>query len=128
MGVGPRGRVRQLAARGGAPAGGRRRRHHLRRPVPRRRPADARPPRRSGHQRYIYWPFLTSRRGPAPFGLRFWSFLLEGVDVVVADMLDLPFEQESFDLVIEKGTMVWNVHELLPFCVLQVILAQLCKY
>ena len=50
------------------------------------------------------------------------------MDVVVADMLDLPFEQESFDLVIEKGTMVWNVHELLPFCVLQVILAQLCKY
>ena len=60
--------------------------------------------------------------------MRFWSFLLEGVDVVVADMLDLPFEQESFDLVIEKGTMVWNVHELLPFCVLQVILAQLRKY
>ncbi|KAK8447839.1 hypothetical protein SEVIR_8G164400v4 [Setaria viridis] len=29
----------------------------------------------------------------------------KGVDVVVADMLDLPFEQESFDLVIEKGTM-----------------------
>uniref|UniRef100_A0A453B4B2 Methyltransferase domain-containing protein n=1 Tax=Aegilops tauschii subsp. strangulata TaxID=200361 RepID=A0A453B4B2_AEGTS len=28
-----------------------------------------------------------------------------GVDVVVADMLDLPFESESFDLVIEKGTM-----------------------
>uniref|UniRef100_A0A453B404 Methyltransferase domain-containing protein n=1 Tax=Aegilops tauschii subsp. strangulata TaxID=200361 RepID=A0A453B404_AEGTS len=27
------------------------------------------------------------------------------VDVVVADMLDLPFESESFDLVIEKGTM-----------------------
>jgi hypothetical protein len=24
----------------------------------------------------------------------------------VADMLDLPFERESFDLVIEKGTMV----------------------
>ena len=47
---------------------------------------------------------------------------------MVADMLDLPFEQESFDLVIEKGTMVWNVHELLPFCVLQVILAQLRKY
>ncbi|KAI4978590.1 hypothetical protein ZWY2020_015343 [Hordeum vulgare] len=36
-----------------------------------------------------------------------------GVDVVVADMLDLPFESEIFDLVIEKGTMVcvgdpWN--------------------
>ncbi|KAG8090673.1 hypothetical protein GUJ93_ZPchr0011g28405 [Zizania palustris] len=29
----------------------------------------------------------------------------KGVDVVVADMLDLPFEGESFDLVIEKGTM-----------------------
>ncbi|PUZ45230.1 hypothetical protein GQ55_8G205200 [Panicum hallii var. hallii] len=29
----------------------------------------------------------------------------KGVDVVVADMLDLPFEPESFDLVIEKGTM-----------------------
>uniref|UniRef100_A0A0E0F6I9 Methyltransferase domain-containing protein n=1 Tax=Oryza meridionalis TaxID=40149 RepID=A0A0E0F6I9_9ORYZ len=29
----------------------------------------------------------------------------EGVEVVVADMLDLPFERESFDLVIEKGTM-----------------------
>ncbi|KAK3120303.1 hypothetical protein QOZ80_9AG0685390 [Eleusine coracana subsp. coracana] len=28
-----------------------------------------------------------------------------GVEVVVADMLDLPFEHESFDLVIEKGTM-----------------------
>lgn len=28
------------------------------------------------------------------------------MDVVVADMLDLPFESESFDLVIEKGTMV----------------------
>jgi ubiquinone/menaquinone biosynthesis C-methylase UbiE len=28
------------------------------------------------------------------------------VDVVVADMLDMPFESESFDLVIEKGTMV----------------------
>lgn len=31
--------------------------------------------------------------------------LLAGVDAVVADMLDLPFEQESFDLLIEKGTM-----------------------
>jgi ubiquinone/menaquinone biosynthesis C-methylase UbiE len=30
----------------------------------------------------------------------------EGVEVVVADMLDLPFDRESFDLVIEKGTMV----------------------
>jgi ubiquinone/menaquinone biosynthesis C-methylase UbiE len=39
------------------------------------------------------------------------------VDVVVADMLDLPFEQGSFDLVIEKGTMVRNVHELVPSCV-----------
>ncbi|KAF8650956.1 hypothetical protein HU200_063644 [Digitaria exilis] len=29
----------------------------------------------------------------------------KGVDAVVADMLDLPFEPESFDLVIEKGTM-----------------------
>ncbi|BAT14458.1 Os11g0557700, partial [Oryza sativa Japonica Group] len=29
----------------------------------------------------------------------------EGVEVVVADMLDLPFDRESFDLVIEKGTM-----------------------
>ncbi|CAM0879107.1 unnamed protein product [Alopecurus aequalis] len=28
-----------------------------------------------------------------------------GVDVVVADMLDMPFQSESFDLVIEKGTM-----------------------
>ncbi|KAE8787730.1 hypothetical protein D1007_38336 [Hordeum vulgare] len=28
-----------------------------------------------------------------------------GVGVVVADMVDLPFESESFDLVIEKGTM-----------------------
>uniref|UniRef100_A0ACD5WWB7 Uncharacterized protein n=1 Tax=Avena sativa TaxID=4498 RepID=A0ACD5WWB7_AVESA len=28
-----------------------------------------------------------------------------GVDVVVADMLDMPFESDSFDLVIEKGTM-----------------------
>jgi hypothetical protein len=26
--------------------------------------------------------------------------------VLVADMLDLPFEPETFDLVIEKGTMV----------------------
>jgi ubiquinone/menaquinone biosynthesis C-methylase UbiE len=43
--------------------------------------------------------------------------LLAGVDVVVADMLDLPFEQESFDLVMEKGTMVRNVHELIPSCV-----------
>ncbi|KAJ1275881.1 hypothetical protein BS78_05G169800 [Paspalum vaginatum] len=47
----PRGRLRQLAARGGAAAGGRRRRHHLRRPLPRRRPADARPPRGAGHER-----------------------------------------------------------------------------
>jgi len=39
-----------------------------------------------------------------------------GVDVVVADMLDLPFEPESFDLVIEKGTMVCNVHNLVPSC------------
>ncbi|KAL6654811.1 hypothetical protein ACP70R_008276 [Stipagrostis hirtigluma subsp. patula] len=34
-----------------------------------------------------------------------------GVEVVVADMLDLPFERETFDLVIEKGTMdgdPWN--------------------
>uniref|UniRef100_A0A8I6YFV2 Methyltransferase domain-containing protein n=1 Tax=Hordeum vulgare subsp. vulgare TaxID=112509 RepID=A0A8I6YFV2_HORVV len=29
-----------------------------------------------------------------------------GVGVVVADMVDLPFESESFDLVIEKGTML----------------------
>ncbi|CAM0873792.1 unnamed protein product [Alopecurus aequalis] len=28
-----------------------------------------------------------------------------GVDVVVADMLDMPFESESFDLVVEKCTM-----------------------
>lgn len=34
------------------------------------------------------------------------AFALVGVEVVVADMLDLPFERESFDLVIEKGTMV----------------------
>jgi len=40
-----------------------------------------------------------------------------GVDVVVADMLDLPFEPESFDLVIEKGTMVHNVNDLAPSCV-----------
>ena len=40
-----------------------------------------------------------------------------GVDVVVADMLDLPFEPESFDLVIEKGTMVHIVHNLVPSCV-----------
>ena len=44
--------------------------------------------------------------------------LLAGVDVVVADMLDLPFEQESFDLVIEKGTMVHDFHELVPSCIL----------
>lgn len=44
----------------------------------------------------------------APFGLRILALCLlsTGVDVVVADMLDLPFEPESFDLVIEKGTMV----------------------
>lgn len=43
--------------------------------------------------------------------------LLAGVDAVVADMLDLPFEQESFDLLIEKGTMVCNVNEFVPSCV-----------
>lgn len=31
---------------------------------------------------------------------------LAGIKVVVADMLDLPFDSESFDIVIEKGTMV----------------------
>jgi hypothetical protein len=42
-----------------------------------------------------------------PFGFEnFGPLLPAGVDVVVADMLDLPFEPESFDLVIEKGTMV----------------------
>jgi SAM-dependent methyltransferase len=46
-----------------------------------------------------------------------WLLLPAGVDVVVADMLDLPFEPESFDLVIEKGTMVHNVHDLVPSCV-----------
>ena len=35
-------------------------------------------------------------------------------DVVVADMLDLPFESESFDLVIEKGTMVCVLQTLMP--------------
>ncbi|OAY68235.1 Non-symbiotic hemoglobin 1 [Ananas comosus] len=30
---------------------------------------------------------------------------LGGIKVVVADMLDLPFDSESFDIVIEKGTM-----------------------
>ncbi|WOK92241.1 hypothetical protein Cni_G00932 [Canna indica] len=30
---------------------------------------------------------------------------LEGIKVVQADMLDLPFDSESFDVVIEKGTM-----------------------
>ncbi|XP_072990887.1 uncharacterized protein [Typha latifolia] len=30
---------------------------------------------------------------------------ISGIKVVEADMLDLPFESESFDLVIEKGTM-----------------------
>lgn len=53
----------------------------------------------------------------APSGLRFWFLLLAGVDAVVADMLDLPFEHESFDLVIEKGTMVCNVNEFVPSCV-----------
>ena len=52
-----------------------------------------------------------------PLWLRFWSSLPAGVDVVVADMLDLPFEPESFDLVIEKGTMVHNVKDLVPSCV-----------
>jgi len=60
----------------------------------------------SGWSHY-QWPQL---------GLRFWSLLPAGVDVVVADMLDLPFEPESFDLVIEKGTMVCNVHNLVPSC------------
>jgi len=32
--------------------------------------------------------------------------------VVQADMLDLPFDSESFDVVIEKGTMVKSVTEL----------------
>ena len=31
---------------------------------------------------------------------------LQGVDVLVADVLDMPFQTESFDLVIEKSTMV----------------------
>ncbi|XP_020100712.1 endothelin-converting enzyme 2 [Ananas comosus] len=44
---------------------------------------------------------------------------LGGIKVVVADMLDLPFDSESFDIVIEKGTMEvlfvdsgdpWNPH------------------
>ncbi|KAF3323764.1 Endothelin-converting enzyme 2 [Carex littledalei] len=30
---------------------------------------------------------------------------ISGIKVLVADMLDLPFEPETFDLVIEKGTM-----------------------
>ncbi|KAJ3675662.1 hypothetical protein LUZ60_004704 [Juncus effusus] len=30
---------------------------------------------------------------------------ISGIKVLVADMLDLPFEHETFDLVIEKGTM-----------------------
>lgn len=44
--------------------------------------------------------------------------LAEGVDVVVADMLDLPFESESFDLVIEKGTMVRVLLRLMCFLIL----------
>uniref|UniRef100_A0A0D9XT75 Uncharacterized protein n=1 Tax=Leersia perrieri TaxID=77586 RepID=A0A0D9XT75_9ORYZ len=38
-------------------------------------------------------------------GVKCCPLLLAGVEVVVADMLDLPFERESFDLVVEKGTM-----------------------
>ncbi|XP_026433306.1 EEF1A lysine methyltransferase 4-like isoform X7 [Papaver somniferum] len=30
---------------------------------------------------------------------------IKDIQVLVADMLDLPFEKESFDVVIEKGTM-----------------------
>ncbi|KAG6515079.1 hypothetical protein ZIOFF_025459 [Zingiber officinale] len=37
---------------------------------------------------------------------RFRDKGLEGIKVVQADMLDLPFGSESFDIVIEKGTMV----------------------
>lgn len=32
--------------------------------------------------------------------------LLPEIKVLEADMLDLPFEDECFDVVIEKGTMV----------------------
>lgn len=38
------------------------------------------------------------------FGL--YLFLLSEIKVLEADMLDLPFEDECFDVVIEKGTMV----------------------
>ncbi|XP_042377490.1 EEF1A lysine methyltransferase 4-like isoform X2 [Zingiber officinale] len=50
---------------------------------------------------------------------RFRDKGLEGIKVVQADMLDLPFGSESFDIVIEKGTMdvlfvnsgdPWNPH------------------
>jgi len=33
-------------------------------------------------------------------------FLLLDIKVMQADMLELPFDDECFDLVIEKGTMV----------------------
>jgi hypothetical protein len=40
---------------------------------------------------------------------------LQGLDVVVADMLNMPFESETFDLVIEKGTMVRVLPTLIFF-------------
>lgn len=44
-------------------------------------------------------------RSPASFFLTdFGSFL--GIQVLEADMLDLPFGPETFDVVIEKGTLV----------------------
>lgn len=35
-----------------------------------------------------------------------WSHILTEIRVLEADMLDLPFGNECFDVVIEKGTMV----------------------